>query len=104
LTGAELEGKNRGKTNTAGTCLSFRRVLNLPMQTRITPEEIHAAAVQLSKSERGRRAMERLAELAEHDELRLDFLDQRAFLTLLGGVWSGQAAKVRDAVRAAPPV
>ena len=71
------------------------------MQTRITPEEIQAAARQLAKSERGRQALQRLAELIDADALHLDFLDQRAFLALLGGVWTGQAGPVREAVRAA---
>lgn len=34
--------------------------------------------------------MERLAELVERGEIDLDLLDQRAFLALLGGAWTGQ--------------
>jgi len=64
---------------------------------------MQAAARQLAKTERGRVAMERLAALMDAGELNLDFLDQRAFLALLGGVWSGQTEKVREAVRAVLP-
>lgn len=62
---------------------------------------MQAAARQLAKSERGRAALQRLGELIDGNELQLDFLDQRAFLALLGGVWTGQGDKVRDVVRAA---
>ena len=61
---------------------------------------MRAAARQLAKSERGRMALKRLAELATSNELDLDFLDQRAFLALLGGVWTGQKEAVAEALRA----
>jgi hypothetical protein len=68
------------------------------MQTRITPEEMQAAARQLARTDRGRAAMDRLARLIESDTLDLDLLDQRAFLALLGGAWNGQAEKVQDVI------
>lgn len=70
------------------------------MQTRITPDEMQAAARQLAKTERGRIAMQRLLDVLEGDGLDLDLLDQRAFLTLLGGAWKGQRDMVRDVMRA----
>lgn len=70
------------------------------MQTRITTEEMEAAARQLGKHERGRAAMRQLAELLEVGGLDLDLLDQRAFLALLGGAWMGQRAKVCEILRA----
>ncbi len=71
------------------------------MQTRITPEEIQAAARQLAKSDAGRDAMTHLLPLLEQGRLDLGFLDQRAFLALLGGAWLGQPAQVCTAMRAA---
>lgn len=66
------------------------------MQTRITIEEMQAAARQLAKTERGRAAMQRLMEALDKGGFDLDLLDQRAFLALLGGAWNGQAEKVRE--------
>ena len=65
------------------------------MQTRITVDEMQAAARQLVKTERGRDAMKRFLALLEDDDFDLDLLDQRAFLALLGGAWNGRAAEVR---------
>lgn len=70
------------------------------MQTRITPEEMEAAARQLAKTERGRAAMRRLAELTEGPDLELGLLDRHAFLALLGGVWTGQKERARAIMRA----
>jgi hypothetical protein len=70
------------------------------MQTRITPDELQAAARQLAKTERGRLAMQRLHALLEGDALDLDLLDQRAFLALVGGAWTGQREKTRDVIGA----
>lgn len=64
------------------------------MQTRITVDEIHAAARQLAKHERGRAALRELARALEAERLDLDLLDQRAFLALLGGAWMGQRESV----------
>lgn len=69
------------------------------MQTRITPDEIHAAARRLAQSERGRAALQRLTQAIEGNGLDLDLLDQRAFLALLGGVWTDQREIVRAALR-----
>ncbi len=69
------------------------------MQTRITFEEMQAASRQLAKTPRGRAAMERLLSLLEGDGLDLDLLDQRAFLALLGGAWSGQITQAREAIQ-----
>jgi hypothetical protein len=69
------------------------------MQTRITSDEMHAAARQLAKTENGRTAMQRLLDLAEDDELALGLLDQHAFLALLGGVWTGQKETACEAMR-----
>ena len=71
------------------------------MQTRITPEEMAAAACQLARTERGRANLQRVLDLLHGDVLDLDFLDQRAFLALLGGVWTGQADAAREAIRTA---
>lgn len=71
------------------------------MQTRITPEEMQAAARQLAKTEAGRDAMTRLLPLLEGGHLELGFLDQRAFLALLGGAWLGQRSQACDAMREA---
>jgi hypothetical protein len=71
------------------------------MQTRITPEEMHAAARQLARSERGRAALSRLLTLLEGEDMNLDLLNQRAFLALLGGAWTGQVAGACDSIRAA---
>ena len=71
------------------------------MQTRITDEEIQAAARQLTKLPRGRAAMQRLADALQTEDLCLDLLDQRAFLALLGGAWNGQRPRVREAMVAA---
>jgi hypothetical protein len=65
------------------------------MQTRITVEEMQAAARQLAKTERGREAMKRFVALLSEGEFDLDLLDQRAFLALLGGVWNGRTREVR---------
>lgn len=76
------------------------------MQTRITPEEIEAATRQLAKTPRGRVAMQRLLDALDKGGFDLDLLDQRAFLALLGGVWTNQGDKVREIVRqavATPP-
>lgn len=69
------------------------------MQTRITPDEMQAAARQLAKTDHGRTAMQRLLDVLEDDALDLDLLDQRAFLALLGGAWTGQREKVREVLR-----
>lgn len=71
------------------------------MQTRITPDEIEAAARQLAKSDNGRHAMRRLLEWIESGDVDIGFLDQRAFLALLGGVWTGQKDKAGESIRAA---
>jgi hypothetical protein len=71
------------------------------MQTRITREEMDAAARQLAKTDEGRRAMQRLLQSLEADELDLDLLDQRAYLALLGGAWKGSGAIAREAIRGA---
>jgi hypothetical protein len=73
------------------------------MQTRITPEEMQAAARQLAKSAQGRAAGKRLLTLLDGDDLELDLLNQRAFLALLGGAWMGQADVARESIRAALP-
>ena len=59
---------------------------------------MQAAARQLAKTERGRDAMKRFLALLEQDDFDLDLLDQRAFLALLGGVWNGASADVREIV------
>ncbi|MES2695218.1 MAG: hypothetical protein V4773_17215 [Verrucomicrobiota bacterium] len=69
------------------------------MQTRITSEEILAAARLLAKHERGQAAMRCLADALARNELDLDLLDQRAFLALLGGAWKGQGEAVTAAIR-----
>jgi hypothetical protein len=69
------------------------------MQTRITLEEMQAAARQLSKSPRGREMMQRLVRLLDGDGADLDLLNQRAFLALLGGAWAGQADNAREVIR-----
>lgn len=66
------------------------------MQIRITTEEMEAAARQLTKTERGRVAMQRLLEALDKGGFDLDLLDQRAFLALLGGAWNGQIEKARE--------
>ena len=71
------------------------------MQTRITVEEMQAAARQLAKTERGREAMKRFVALLSDGEFDLDLLDQRAFLALLGGAWNGRTDEVRAAMTAA---
>jgi hypothetical protein len=71
------------------------------MQTRITADEMEAAARQLSRSERGQAVMRRLADLLKEDDLDLDLLDQRAFLALLGGVWTHRASDVGRIIEAA---
>jgi hypothetical protein len=68
------------------------------MQTRITPDEIHAAARRLAMTERGRASMQRLQHALDTGGLDLDLLDQRAFLALLGGVWTNQVDDVRAAM------
>ena len=45
--------------------------------------------------------MQRLLEALDKGGLDLDLLDQRAFLAILGGVWTGQGDKVRDVLRQA---
>ena len=69
------------------------------MQTRITVEEMQAAARQLARSEHGRMTMQRLLTWIENDGAQIDLLDQRAFLALLGGAWTGQGDKVRALLR-----
>ena len=71
------------------------------MQTRITTEEMQAAAHQLAKSERGRAALNRLLVLLEGEDIDLDLLNQRAFLALLGGAWAGQSEAARESAREA---
>lgn len=66
------------------------------MQTRITVDEMRAASRQLAKHERGRAAMRQLDTLLRAGELDLDLLDQRAFLTLLGGAWMGHRKEVSE--------
>lgn len=69
------------------------------MQTRITPQEMAAAARQLAKNERGRAALARLLTLLEGEDMDLDLLNQRAFLALLGGAWTGQAGAACESIR-----
>ncbi len=69
------------------------------MQTRITVEEMQAAARQLAKSAAGRAAMQRLDRSLAANEFDLDFLDQRAFLALLGGAWMGNMDKARETIQ-----
>jgi hypothetical protein len=71
------------------------------MQTRITPEEMAAAARQLAKSDRGRAALARLLTLLDGEEMDLDLLNQRAFLALLGGAWAGKADVACGCIRTA---
>jgi hypothetical protein len=71
------------------------------MQTRITPEEMQAAARQLVKSAQGRAAADRLLTLLDGDDMALDLLNQRAFLALLGGAWAGHADLARESIRSA---
>ena len=71
------------------------------MQTRITLEEMQAAARQLARSERGRAALGRLLTLLEGEDMVLDLLNQRAFLALLGGAWAGQLNEACASIRAA---
>jgi len=59
---------------------------------------MRAAARQLSKHERGRAALRQLDQLLRAGEFDLDLLDQRAFLTLLGGAWMGHRAQVCEVV------
>ena len=71
------------------------------MQTRITPEEVEAAARRLATTDRGRGALEALVTLIDTPAGDLALLDQRAFLALLGAAWKGDAVRVREAARAA---
>lgn len=71
------------------------------MQTRITIEEMQAAARQLARTPRGRAAMARLLDVLEGDAWQLGLLDQHAFLALLGGAWSGQKDKACAVMREA---
>lgn len=73
------------------------------MQTRITVDEMRAALRQLSKHERGQAALRHLDALLRAGELDLDLLDQRAFLTLLGGAWAGHRDQVIAVLSEAPP-
>ena len=58
-----------------------------------------AAARQLVKNERGRVALIRLLTLLEGGDMDLDLLNQRAFLALLGGAWTGQAGVACESIR-----
>ena len=69
------------------------------MQTRITTEELQAAARQLAKHDCGLEAMRRLEQALGGNGLDIDLLDQRAFLALLGGAWMGQREKVCEILR-----
>jgi hypothetical protein len=71
------------------------------MQTRITIDEMTAAARHLAKTENGRRALQRMLELWDDGGLDLDLLDRHAFLALLGGAWSGHADEMRNIVNQA---
>ena len=68
------------------------------MQKRITEEEIETAARQLATSEQGRAALQKFGQLLEQGGFELDLLNQRAFLALLGGVWTGRSQRVREAI------
>lgn len=68
------------------------------MQKRITEEEIETAARQLATSEQGRAALQKFGQLLEQDDFELDLLNQRSFLALLGGVWTGRSQRVREAI------
>ena len=78
------------------------------MQKLITEEEIETAARQLATSEQGRAALQKFGRLLEQDDFELDLLNQRAFLALLGGIWTGRSQRVREAIVRAlaqkPPV
>ncbi len=71
------------------------------MQTRITPQEMAAAARQLAKNDRGRAALARLLTLLDGETMDLDLLNQRAFLALLGGAWAGNAELACESIRTA---
>lgn len=71
------------------------------MQVRITPEEMEAAARQLARTPDGRAGLRRLLEVIERNDFKLGLLDQHAFLTLLGGAWSGQREHARQVMGAA---
>jgi hypothetical protein len=68
------------------------------MQNRITEEEIETAARQLATSEQGRMALQKFGQLLEQGDFALDLLNQRAFLALLGGVWTDRSQRVREAM------
>jgi hypothetical protein len=68
------------------------------MQTRITEDEIETAARQLATSDQGRAALQKFGQWIEQDDFGLDLLNQRAFLALLGGVWTGRSQRVREAI------
>ncbi len=71
------------------------------MQNHITPDEVQAAARLLAKHARGRAALQRLAAALDSGDIDLGLLDQRAFLTLLGGAWKGERETVAAAMREA---
>ena len=68
------------------------------MQKRITEEEIETATRQLAASEQGRAALQKFDQVLDQGDFELDLLNQRAFLALLGGVWTGRPQRVREAI------
>jgi hypothetical protein len=69
-----------------------------PMQKRITEDEIETAARQLATNEQGRAALQKFGQMLGQEDFELDLLNQRAFLTLLGGAWTARSQRVREAI------
>lgn len=65
-----------------------------------TESELREAAEQLSRSQKGRHAMQHVLAWLDEDGLSLDAENQQAVLTLLDGAWGSFAGTARDLMRA----
>lgn len=65
-------------------------------ESRLTSEAKH-----LSRSDKGRDALERVLDWLESSGLSLDGRNQQAILTLLENAWGGYAGTVRDVMHEA---
>lgn len=68
-------------------------------QPNLLPEDFERAAAILSKSERGRDAMQRLLDMLDAGGISLDGEAKQAVMTLLYGAFTDWPGAARDAMR-----
>lgn len=69
------------------------------MSDHISELDIDAAVKQLSRSERGRRALHDTLALLDNGAVSLDAVNQNSVLILLRAVWGAYPSTARNAIR-----